>query len=90
MDHARSFYERTHHALGGLLVPADRYFGRADEVLARIEAGALREGDELGLGDRGAPTEPAPDPVTPLESGSRPSLLPAPAYLPRRSEAEPR
>ncbi|TPV95941.1 MAG: DDE-type integrase/transposase/recombinase [Myxococcales bacterium FL481] len=44
---------RTHHALGGLLVPADRYFGRADEVLARIEAGALREGDELGLSERG-------------------------------------
>ena len=36
-----SFYNfrRTHHALGGLLVPADRYFGRADEVLAHIEAG---------------------------------------------------
>ena len=36
-----SFYNfrRTHHALGGLLVPADRYFGRADEVLAQIEAG---------------------------------------------------
>jgi transposase InsO family protein len=30
---------RTHHALGGLLVPADRYYGRVDEVLARIEAG---------------------------------------------------
>ena len=27
-------FRRTHHALGGLLVPADRYFGRADEVLA--------------------------------------------------------
>lgn len=38
----RNFYNfrRTHHALGGLLVPADRYFGRADEVLAQIEAGA--------------------------------------------------
>ncbi len=32
-------FERTHQALGGLLVPADRYFGRADEVLAQIEAG---------------------------------------------------
>lgn len=31
---------RTSHALGGLLVPADRYFGMEDEVLARIEAGA--------------------------------------------------
>lgn len=32
-------YRRTHHAQGGLLVPADRYFGRADEVLAQLEAG---------------------------------------------------
>jgi putative transposase len=43
---------RTHHALGGLLVPADRYYGRAAEVLARIEAGAHREGDELDLRER--------------------------------------
>jgi putative transposase len=43
---------RTHHALGGLLVPADRYYGRAAEVLARIEAGAQREGDELDLRER--------------------------------------
>lgn len=43
---------RTHHALGGLLVPADRYYGRAEEVLARIESGALREGDALMLGER--------------------------------------
>ncbi len=41
-----SFYNfrRTHHALGGLLVPADRYFGRAEEVLAHIEAGRSAEG----------------------------------------------
>ncbi|MBM4247461.1 MAG: DDE-type integrase/transposase/recombinase [Deltaproteobacteria bacterium] len=43
---------RTHHALGGLLVPADRYYGRAAEVLARIEAGAQREGDDLDLRER--------------------------------------
>jgi putative transposase len=43
---------RTHHALGGLLVPADRYYGRAQEVLARIEAGVQRDGDELELRDR--------------------------------------
>ena len=44
---------RTHHALGGLLVPADRYYGRADEVLARIESGAGRgPTDELDLRDR--------------------------------------
>jgi hypothetical protein len=38
---------RTHHALGGLLVPADRYYGRVDEVLARIEAGAGRDSSDL-------------------------------------------
>lgn len=43
---------RTHHALGGLLVPADRYYGRAAEVLARIESGAHREGDDLELRER--------------------------------------
>jgi transposase InsO family protein len=46
-------HRRTHHALGGLLVPADRYYGRAQEVLARIEAGAGRElGDGVELRDR--------------------------------------
>jgi transposase InsO family protein len=44
---------RTHHSLGGLLVPADRYYGRVEEVLARIEAGAGRDpGDLLDLRDR--------------------------------------
>lgn len=33
-------HRRTHHALGGLLVPADRFYGRVDEAMARIEAGA--------------------------------------------------
>jgi transposase InsO family protein len=43
-------HARTHHALGGLLVPADRYYGRVDEVLARIEAGAGRDiGDGIDL-----------------------------------------
>ncbi len=37
-------FRRTHHALGGLLVPADRYFGRADRVLAAIEAGRSADG----------------------------------------------
>lgn len=37
-------HERTSHALGGLLVPADRYYGRAAEVLARIESGGGRDG----------------------------------------------
>jgi len=46
-------HSRTHHALGGLLVPADRYFGRVAEVLARIEAGAGREiGDGVELRER--------------------------------------
>ncbi|MBW2464299.1 MAG: DDE-type integrase/transposase/recombinase [Deltaproteobacteria bacterium] len=44
---------RTSHALGGLLAPADRYYGRAEEVLARIEAGAGRDGlDAIDLRDR--------------------------------------
>ena len=46
-------HARTHHALGGLLVPADRYYGRAKEVLARIEAGAGRDlGDGIELRER--------------------------------------
>jgi hypothetical protein len=47
-------HRRTHHALGGLLVPADRYFGRSEEVLARIEAGAATEDDRdlFSLRDR--------------------------------------
>jgi len=46
-------HARTHHALGGLLVPADRYDGRAAEVLARIEAGAGRDlGDGIELRER--------------------------------------
>ena len=46
-------HARTHHALGGLLVPADRYYGRAAEVLARIEAGAGRDlGDGIQLRER--------------------------------------
>ena len=40
-------HARTHHALGGLLVPADRYYGRVEEVLARIEAGAGRDIKDL-------------------------------------------
>ena len=32
-------HHRTHHALGGLLVPADRYYGRVEEILGRIESG---------------------------------------------------
>jgi putative transposase len=46
-------HRRTHHALGGLLVPADRYYGRVAEVLARIESGAAADAtDALSLRDR--------------------------------------
>jgi transposase InsO family protein len=47
-------HRRTHHALGGLLVPADRYYGRVEEVLARIEAGAGADvhSDLVDLRDR--------------------------------------
>jgi len=46
-------HARTHHALGGLLVPADRYYGRVDEVLARIESGTGRDANDiLELRDR--------------------------------------
>ena len=47
-------FRRTHTALGGLLVPADRYFGRADEVLAQIEAGRAPDGpgEPIPVGDR--------------------------------------
>ncbi len=37
-------YKRTSHALGGLLVPADRYHGRAHRVLAELEAGRPADG----------------------------------------------
>lgn len=42
-------HQRTSHALGGLLVPADRYYGRADEVMARIAAGAAQSPDLHGI-----------------------------------------
>lgn len=46
-------HRRTHHALGGLLVPADRYYGRAREVMARIESGMTDDGlDSLDLRGR--------------------------------------
>lgn len=47
-------FRRTHHALGGLLVPADRYFGRADEILAHIEAGRSPDGvgEPISPGER--------------------------------------
>ncbi len=32
-------HRRTHHGLGGLLVPADRFYGLAEQTLKRIEQG---------------------------------------------------
>ena len=46
-------HRRTHHALGGLLVPADRQYGRVDEVMALIESGVGKESmDALDVGRR--------------------------------------
>lgn len=35
-------HQRTHQGLGGVLVPADRFYGRADRVLERIERAQAR------------------------------------------------
>lgn len=62
-------YDRTHEGLGGLLVPADRYFGRTDEVLA-----------QLGRGEAVVPLEAAPlaaralDLFRVVSRGGRPEL----------------
>ena len=32
-------FARTHHGLGGILVPADRFFGCVEEMMRRINAG---------------------------------------------------
>ncbi len=46
-------HRRTHHSLGGLLVPADRYYGRVEEVLERLEAGGGDIHTEfIGIRDR--------------------------------------
>lgn len=38
-------HQRTHQGIGGVLVPADRFYGRADRVLSRIEAARSGNGD---------------------------------------------
>ena len=38
-------HQRTHQSLGGLLVPADRYYGRVDEVMRSLESGQPAEAD---------------------------------------------
>ncbi len=50
-------HRRTHHALGGLLVPADRFYGRSEEVLARVEAGLPGDEAHEGLDLRGRALE---------------------------------
>ncbi len=46
-------HHRTHHALGGLLTPADRYYGRVDEVMALIEGGLGKDAlDDFDLRHR--------------------------------------
>jgi transposase InsO family protein len=40
-------YKRTHHSLGGLLVPADRFHGVSEQTLARIERGQGADLDAL-------------------------------------------
>ena len=40
-------HRRTHHGLGGLLVPADRFYGTADQSLKRIEQGLGADTAEL-------------------------------------------
>jgi transposase InsO family protein len=42
-------HRRTHQGLGGLLVPADRYYGRAEEVQRQLETGAGKVEDPHGL-----------------------------------------
>jgi transposase InsO family protein len=39
-------HQRTHQGIGGVLVPADRFFGRADRVLERIEKGLAKKGQD--------------------------------------------
>lgn len=40
-------HRRTHHGLGGLLVPADRFYGVAEQTLKRIEQGLGADTPEL-------------------------------------------
>ena len=44
-------HHRTHHGLGGLLVPADRFYGIAEQTLRRIEQGLGASSPELASPD---------------------------------------
>ena len=45
-------HRRTHHGLGGLLVPADRFYGVAEQTLKNIEQGLGADTTELISIDR--------------------------------------
>jgi len=52
-EHVRFYnFDRPHQGLGGVLVPADRFFGRVDEVMAQIERGEPVVVPGLGLETR--------------------------------------
>lgn len=62
-------HARAHLGIDGL-TPADRYFGRADQVLARIDAlSRHRQGARVAIAGPGAPIEEVGSPATgaPLE-----------------------
>ena len=44
-------HRRTHHGLGGLLVPADRYYGVVEQTMKRIEQGLGADTPELTNSD---------------------------------------
>ncbi len=44
-------HRRTHHGLGGLLVPADRFYGVAEQTLKRIEQGLGADTAQLTSAD---------------------------------------
>jgi len=45
-------HSRTHHSLGGVLVPADRYYGRVEEVMETIESGGTPDLHTLFVAQR--------------------------------------
>jgi putative transposase len=57
-------HERTHGGIGGVLVPADRFFGRSDRVLERIESRHASRG-----------RSPVPRELEPAEDERRVSLF---------------
>jgi putative transposase len=80
--------ERVHEGLGGLLVPADRYLGRSEEVLAQIE-----RGDPVVVPGPLSPDARALELFRVVSRGGRPELWllgerlwPTPAAPPTRSE----